>query len=90
MTILSQLKKIVGEENATNKRNDLLVYGLDWTRFHEPDPLALVFVRSIDQVIKLVQFARKERIGLVPSGGRTGLSGGLVRLIKKWLFRLRR
>ena len=76
MTIVSQLKKIVGKENVTDKRNDLLVYGLDWTRFHEPEPVAIVFVRTIDQVIKLVRFARKKRIGLVPSGGRTGLSGG--------------
>ena len=60
MTIVSQLKKIVGKENVTDKRNDLLVYGLDWTRFHEPDPLAIVFVRTIDQVIKLVRFARKK------------------------------
>ena len=74
--ILPRLIEIVGEENVSNKESDLVTYGLDWTRFFEPDPIAVVFVRTTEQVIQLVQFARKEGVGLVPSGGRTGLSGG--------------
>jgi FAD/FMN-containing dehydrogenase len=76
MDILPRLKEIVGEENVSDESGDLIVYGLDWTRFFEPDPIAIVFVRTTKQVIQLVQFARKEGLGLVPSGGRTGLSGG--------------
>jgi len=76
MDILPRLKEIVGEGNVSDKKNDLVAYGLDWTRFFEPDPIAIVFVQSIKHVIQLVQFARKEGLGLVPSGGRTGLSGG--------------
>ncbi len=76
MAILPQLKEIVGEGNVSTDDSDLNVYGRDWTRFYESNPLAIVFVRSIDQVIALVNLARTEEIGLVPSGGRTGLSGG--------------
>ncbi len=56
----------------------LQIYGQDWTRFRQPDPLAVVFPRSVDQVQALVKFARLEKLALVPSGGRTGLSGGAV------------
>jgi len=53
-------------------------YGCDWTRFWSPAPEAVVFPRSTDDVVKLVQWARSEGAALVPSGGRTGLSGGAV------------
>ena len=76
MDILSRLKEIVGEENFSDEKKDLAAYGMDWSRFFEPDPIAIVFVRTTKQVIHLVKFARTAGIGLVPSGGRTGLSGG--------------
>ncbi|MDT8438070.1 MAG: FAD-binding oxidoreductase [Wenzhouxiangellaceae bacterium] len=53
-------------------------YGCDWTRFWVPAPRAVVFPRSTADVVELVGWARAERVGLVPSGGRTGLSGGAV------------
>lgn len=76
MDILPRLKEIVGEENVSDEKNDLITYGLDWTRFFVPDPIAIVFVKTTEQVIELVLFAREQGLGLVPSGGRTGLSGG--------------
>ncbi len=54
------------------------IYAQDWTRFRQPDPLAIVFPRSIEDVQALVKLARKLSLPLVPSGGRTGLSGGAV------------
>ena len=56
----------------------LLHYGRDWTRFWAPQPSAIAFPASTDEVVELVGWARRERIALVPSGGRTGLSGGAV------------
>jgi FAD/FMN-containing dehydrogenase len=56
----------------------LLLWGRDWTRNHEPSPSAVVFPESVEQLIALVEFANAERLALVPSGGRTGLSGGAV------------
>jgi len=53
-------------------------YGRDWTRFWTPAPEAVVFPRSTDDVTALVRWARSEKAALVPSGGRTGLSGGAV------------
>jgi len=53
-------------------------YGRDWTRFWKPAPSAVVFPRSSDEVAEIVRWARSEKVSLVPSGGRTGLSGGAV------------
>jgi FAD/FMN-containing dehydrogenase len=53
-------------------------YGRDWTRFWKPAPEAVVFPRSTEEVVELVKWARSCGKALVPSGGRTGLSGGAV------------
>jgi len=62
---------------------DLLEYGQDWTRFYKPDPSAVVFPRNAQQVRDLVELARKDHLGLVPSGGRTGMSGGACAIDKE-------
>jgi FAD/FMN-containing dehydrogenase len=56
----------------------LASHGRDWTRFREPAPCAVAFPNSVRQVCELVKCAADQRIPLVPSGGRTGLSGGAV------------
>ena len=53
-------------------------HGRDWTRFRKPAPAAVAFPGSVEQVCKLVKVAAQALIPLVPSGGRTGLSGGAV------------
>ena len=53
-------------------------HGADWTRFRQPNPCAVAFPDSTGQVQALVDCATSNGIALVPSGGRTGLSGGAV------------
>ena len=53
-------------------------HGQDWTRFRSPAPAAIAFPESAGQVCRLVAAASRAGIPLVPSGGRTGLSGGAV------------
>lgn len=57
---------------------DLLHYGRDWTRSVAPAPSAVALPGSVEEVLELVAWARKDGVALVPSGGRTGLSGGAV------------
>ncbi len=57
---------------------DLEHYGRDWTRRWTPAPLAIALPDSTAEVQAIVRWARDHAIGLVPSGGRTGLSGGAV------------
>ncbi len=56
----------------------LASHGQDWTRFRTPAPGAVVFPGSASQVCDVVSAAARSGIALVPSGGRTGLSGGAV------------
>ena len=57
---------------------DLAHWGKDWTNGYPVAPSAIVFPESNEQVIELVRYASEKNIALVPSGGRTGLSGGAV------------
>ncbi|MFW5926914.1 MAG: FAD-binding oxidoreductase [Wenzhouxiangella sp.] len=56
----------------------LVHYGRDWTRFWSPDPEAVLFPKETAEVVEIVTWARRTGRALVPSGGRTGLSGGAV------------
>lgn len=57
---------------------DLEHYGRDWTRRWTPTPLAIALPSNTDEVIAIIRWANAHRMALVPSGGRTGLSGGAV------------
>ncbi len=58
--------------------DSLAAWGCDWTRSFKVDPGAVVFPESVDDVVDLVRVANEQGLALVPSGGRTGLSGGAV------------
>lgn len=57
---------------------DLAHYGRDWTRRWTPSPLGIALPDSVEQVQAVVRWANAEGVPIVPSGGRTGLSGGAV------------
>lgn len=57
---------------------DLEHYGRDWTRRWTPAPLAIALPATVQEVQDVVRWANVHRVGIVPSGGRTGLSGGAV------------
>ena len=57
---------------------DLEHYGRDWTRRWTPAPLAIALPAAADEVQVIVRWANRHQVAIVPSGGRTGLSGGAV------------
>lgn len=75
---LSALAEIVGSEWVKTDDSDLQTYGKDWTSAYDVAPAAVVLPNSVEQVQALVKLAGKAKFALVPSGGRTGLSGGAV------------
>ena len=75
---LNQLEVRFPHIRIESSSDMLLEYGRDWTRFYTPDPLAIIFPKSVEDVQAIVQFAVQEQLRIVPSGGRTGLSGGAV------------
>ena len=76
--VAAALEVLLGTGKVRSDADTLQQYGLDWTRFYQPDPTAVVFPRSTGDVQALVRFANERGVALVPSGGRTGLSGGAV------------
>ena len=57
---------------------DLEHYGRDWTRRWTPAPLAIALPTTVEEVQAAVRWAYENNVAVVPSGGRTGLSGGAV------------
>ena len=58
--------------------SDLEHYGRDWTRRWTPKPLAVALPGEVAEVQAIVRWANEHGVAVVPSGGRTGLSGGAV------------
>jgi FAD/FMN-containing dehydrogenase len=73
-----QLKAIVGEDKVKTDADSLETFGKDWTKIYPPNPSAIVFPKTTEQVQAIVKFANEHQVALVPSGGRTGLSAGAV------------
>lgn len=80
MDVSSELTRIFDSSRVLTDEANLIEYGRDWTKYLQPKPSAIVFPKSTEEVVKLVKWARAAKIGLVPSGGRTGLSGGAAAL----------
>tara|TARA_B110000008_G_scaffold91081_1_gene93312 strand:- start:4413 stop:5831 length:1419 start_codon:yes stop_codon:yes gene_type:complete len=74
----SQLKAIVGDDKVKTDADSLETFGKDWTKIYPPNPSAIVFPKTTEQVQAIVKFANEHQVSLVPSGGRTGLSAGAV------------
>ncbi|WP_369968897.1 FAD-binding oxidoreductase [Stenotrophomonas rhizophila] len=62
----------------TTEPADLEHYGRDWTRRWTPAPLAIALPGSVEEVQAILRWASTQQVAVVPSGGRTGLSGGAV------------
>ena len=76
--LMAKLKEACPDLDLSSDPGVLESHGQDWTRFRKPAPVAVAFPESVEQVIRLVKVAAQAGISLVPSGGRTGLSGGAV------------
>lgn len=76
--LLEKLVEIVGSEWVRTSPEDLENFGKDWTKAYPAKPVAIAFPGDVDSVVAIVQFANLHAVSLVPSGGRTGLSGGAV------------
>jgi FAD/FMN-containing dehydrogenase len=75
---VSALARITAPERVFDAPEDLLHYGRDWTRQLPPAPSAVVLPETVEEVQAIVRWARAQGVALVPSGGRTGLSGGAL------------
>tara|TARA_Y100000768_G_scaffold295823_2_gene229610 strand:- start:11672 stop:13054 length:1383 start_codon:yes stop_codon:yes gene_type:complete len=75
---LTELNDFLSAEQIQTDKDILESYGRDWTRFWQANPSVVLFPRSTEEVQKIILWANKHSLKVVPSGGRTGLSGGAV------------
>jgi FAD/FMN-containing dehydrogenase len=76
--MIDALNEIFSAERVRIDAQSLANWGCDATRSVAPAPSAIVFPERADEVVALVLLANQRGLKLVPSGGRTGLSGGAV------------
>jgi len=76
--VIDELMTLVDPGKVLTDAASLEAYGKDWTKHYPPAPSAIVFPKSVEQVQAIVRWANRHQVALVPSGGRTGLSGGAV------------
>lgn len=75
---LGYFRKALGDAWVLTGANDLETYGRDWTKVFAPKPSAVLLPGSTAEVSQVLAFCDREKIPVVPSGGRTGLAGGAM------------
>jgi len=75
---LAELRRCLPDLRLLTEAAELEHYGRDWTRRWTPAPLAIALPASVEEVQGIVRWANQAQVAIVPSGGRTGLSGGAV------------
>ena len=73
---LQSLKHFLSEKQIKKDPQTLKTYGKDWLGYFPSRPSLVLFPESAKEVQDIVLWARQHKMKLVPSGGRTGLSGG--------------
>ena len=73
--IAKELNNIVGKENITTSREDLICYSYDATN-QKFLPDAVVFPKSAEEISLILKLANREAFPVIPRGAGSGFSGG--------------
>lgn len=76
--VARSLREMLGADGVLDDPQAAARYGTDRTALAPPDPVCVALPRTPGEVRAIVGLARRARWPLVPSGGRTGLSGGAL------------
>jgi len=79
-TLLEALRAVVGRDGVRTDPSDLEPHVVDWRRNYRGTTAAVIFPRSTAEVAAVVQACSRERVGIIPQGGNTGMSGAAVPL----------
>lgn len=81
--VINELITAVGKENVINELEDLITYSFDATAaMPRIKPDVVVTPLSPEQVVKVVEVAKKYELPIYPRGSGTNLSGGTIPLQK--------
>jgi len=73
---MAALAAIVGTRHLRVDDDSRARYGSDRSGMYDPAPAAVALPGTTDEVAAIVRLANEQGFAIVPSGGRTGLSGG--------------
>jgi glycolate oxidase len=77
-SVITRLRRIVGEKNVLTAKEDLIPYSFDGTAALQEMPGCVAFARSTAEVAEVLKAANEVRTPVVTRGSGTGLSGGSV------------
>lgn len=75
--------KILKETQVWDSKEAFEVYGKDWIKDYQANPSLILLPETYEDVQKILKVCAENKIAVVPSGGRTGLSGGATALNKE-------
>ena len=75
-----RLKGVLKPGQISLGKSRLFAYGNDWLKRYKGEAGLVLFPESAEDAVKIVKWAAETGSPLVPSGGRTGLSGGATAL----------
>jgi FAD/FMN-containing dehydrogenase len=75
---LTEIACFLDPSQISTSPDDLVFYAQDWSQTLTPRASAILFPKSTAEVAAILKSAHAREIPIVPSGGRTGLSGGAV------------
>jgi len=75
--LLQDLTKLFGSDGVLHRPEDLILYEYDGS-VDVARPTCVVFPRTKEQVLGIVEIAKRYKIPIVGRGAGTGLSGGAL------------
>ena len=88
MDHIKNLREILGSTALLSEEQDLQAYGRDWIKDYTPEPLCIALPESREQVQAVLRYCYEQQLAVVPSGGRSGLSGGATACRKEVILAL--
>uniref|UniRef100_A0A7S3LNH3 FAD-binding PCMH-type domain-containing protein n=1 Tax=Aplanochytrium stocchinoi TaxID=215587 RepID=A0A7S3LNH3_9STRA len=77
---IKELKELVGEDAVLTDPEEIASYNVDWLGQYKGNSKVVIRPKTTEHVSQVLAFCNRERIGVVPQGGNTGLVGGSVSL----------
>lgn len=81
---------ILDQDCILSSPNDLEFYGKDWCKDFAANPSLILLPKETSQIIEILKICNQNKISIVPSGGRTGLSAGATATNKEVVLSLLR
>ena len=73
---LQALQDMVGAQAVLTAEEDIRPHAVDWRRYYNGRPLAVVKPASTAEVAAVMRWCAAQRVAVVPQGGNTGMAGG--------------